>query len=80
MIYDPKTIIGDVIASLYGLPANEDELLLRFDNHENGMLHSAMLGTLNTLERRGLIRRFKNGNMEATAAGIRYIKEHGYMD
>lgn len=80
MIYDPKTIMGDVIASLYGQPADEDELLFRFDNHENGMLHSALLGTLNTLERRGLIRRFKNGTMVATAAGIRYINEHGYMD
>ena len=80
MIYDPKTIIGDVIASLYGQAANENELLLRFDNHDNGLLHSALLGTLNTLEHRGLIRRLKNGNMEATTTGIQYIKKHGYLD
>ena len=80
MIYDPKTIIGDVIASLYGQAANEKELLQRFDNHDNGMLHSALLGTLNTLEHRGLIRRFKSGNIVATTTGIQYIKKHGYLD
>lgn len=80
MIYDPKTIKGDVIASLNGYPANVKELLLRFDNYNNGMLHSALLGTLKILERRGLISRHKDGNMVATAAGIRYIKQHGYMD
>ena len=80
MIYDPNTVSGDVIASLYGMEANEDGLLARFDNHENGILHRCLLSTLNTLEQRGLIRRFKDGTMRPTKAGINYIKNHGYLD
>lgn len=79
MIYDPKTVFGDVIASLYGMETDENGLLLRFDNH-NGILHRCLLNTLNALEQRGLIRRCKDGTMRPTKLGIKFIKKHGYFD
>ena len=80
MIYDPKYITGDIVASVNGCCCTADELIMRFDNHENGLMQSAILGTVVKLVKRGLLSESKKGVLRCTAAGRKYIKEHGYFD
>ena len=80
MIFDPKTVNGDIIASLASIPATLEGLTERFDNHENGLLRSALVSVVNGLEKRGLVRLYKNGKYAATKAGKEYIRRKGYFD
>ena len=80
MIYDPKYVTGDIIASINGSCCTADELITRFDNHDNGILQSVILETVNRNVKRGLLSESKKGVLRCTAAGRKYIKEHGYFD
>lgn len=80
MIYDPKYVTGDIIASIESSCCTADELITRFNNHENGILQSVIFDTVVRLVKRGLLSESKKGMLRCTAAGRNYIKEHGYFD
>ena len=80
MTFDTKYINGDIVASVNGKSCTAEELVSRFDNHEDGLMKSVIIGTVNTLVRRGMLRESKRGILSCTAAGRKYIREHGYFD
>lgn len=80
MIYDPKTIRGDILASLMAKPADYDELLSRFDNSTNGLLGCALWGTLTGLQKDRYIHEDKSGKMHCTRQGRQYLHNTGEYD
>lgn len=80
MIYDPKYVCGDIVASLWWMPADFDGLIERFDNNTNGLLQMAVQSTVRDLIRRGYLYKMKNGVLRCTLRGKDYIKRKGYFD
>lgn len=78
--YNPKTINGDVVASLQASCTTFDELCKRFENGTNGLLQNALFGVVNRLVRKHLLREDKKGVLHCTNQGLHYIREKGYFD
>lgn len=80
MIYNPKTVRGDVIASIKAGSTNFEGLCKRFDNGTNGLLQMALMGTVNQLCRQRLLRETPKGYLHCTDKGLKYIIELGYYE
>lgn len=80
MTYDPKTIRGDVVASINAGSTNFEGLCKRFDNGTNGLLQIALMGTVNQLLRERLLREDGRGNLHCTKQGLKYIERLGYNE
>lgn len=80
MIYDPKTVRGDIIASIKASSTNFKGLCKRFDNGTNGLLQIALIGTVNQLCRERLLRVTSKGYLYCTDDGLKYITKLGYYE
>lgn len=80
MVFDPKYVRYDIIASLTTVPCSYEELLKRFDNHTNGYLDMALQSVLTALQKEGKIRQNKKGIYKSTAAGRKYVDDTGEYD
>lgn len=80
MIFDPKYINGDVLASLSAKKGTFEELLSRFDNSSNWALQSALLSVIRNLERKGLLKENSKGVLSVTPNGKKLINKLGYND
>lgn len=80
MIYDPKYVRGDIVASLWAKPATFERLIERFDNGTNGLLQMAVHSTLVSLCKQGLLYETKSGVYKVTPDGYKYIKNKGYVE
>lgn len=80
MIYDPKTVRGDIIASIKASTTNFKGLCKRFDNGTNGILQMALMGTVNQLCRERLLRETSKGYFHCTDDGFKYIINLGYYE
>ena len=80
MIYDPKTVRGDIIASIKARSTNFEGLCKRFDNGTNGLLQIAIMGTVNQLCRERLLRETSKGYLYCTDYGFKYITDLGYYE
>lgn len=75
---DPKTIRGDIIASLHAKAATFEELCDRIDGNSSIKEHF-LWSTVNSLMKERLVYETKAGYLHASAKGIEYITERGYL-
>lgn len=80
MIYDPKTVRGDIIASIKARSTNFEGLCKRFDHGTNSLLQIAVMGTVNQLCRERLLRETSKGYLHCTDDGLEYITNLGYYE
>lgn len=80
MVFDPKFVVSDIIASVDAVPCDYDELLRRFDNNTNYLLQLSLQKELDHLVKAGFIRKTKKGIIKSTASGRKYIRARGYYD
>lgn len=80
MIYDPKYVCGDIVASLWAKPATFEELVKRFDYGTNGLLQMAVQSTLVSLRKKGYLHKTKSGVYKVTPDGYSYIESKGYVE
>ena len=80
MIIDPKTIQGDIIATVNSKYGTDTQICGRFDNADEYAVYSFIIPILYKLIDDKYLRKCNNGNIHSTRKGIKYIKEHGYFD